>query len=136
MGVCLLIFCTGVLAVGQFGMHLGIDALRTLAFIVLVFGGQASIYAIRERRQFWGPRPSLWLALSSGVDVLFASTLAVSGIAMTRLPALLVAGTLAAAVVYSFVLDLVKVPVFAHFLAGPHDPARERWQLRASASES
>ena len=32
---------------------------------------------------------------------------------MTPLPASLVAGTLAAAAVFAFVLDLVKVPVFA-----------------------
>jgi H+-transporting ATPase len=39
--------------------------------------------------------------------------LAVGGIAMMPLPALLVAGTLAAAAVFAFVLDFVKVPVFA-----------------------
>jgi H+-transporting ATPase len=130
LGVCLLAFCTGVLAVGKFGMNLGIDALRTLAFIVLVFGGQASIYAIRERRHLWGSRPSLLLALASLVDVVIAATLAIGGIAMTPLPAPLVAGTLAAAVLFSFVLDLVKVPVFAQLFAGatpaqPADPAPE-----------
>jgi len=117
VGICLLIFCTGVLAVGKYGLNLGIDALRTLAFVVLVFGGQASIYAIRERRHLWGTPPSLLLALSSIVDVGIASTLAVAGIAMTRLPAWLVAATLAAAVAFSFVLDLVKVQVFSHLFA-------------------
>jgi H+-transporting ATPase len=117
LGVCLLAFCTGVLAVGKYDLNLGIDALRTLAFIVLVFGGQATIYAIRERRHLWGTRPSVLLALSSTVDVVIASTLAVAGIAMTRLPASLVAATLAAAVVFSFVLDLVKVPVFTYLFA-------------------
>ena len=83
MGVCLLAFCIGVLAVGKFGMNLGIEALRTLAFVVLVFGSQATIYAIRERRHLWGTRPSLWLAVSSVADIVIASTLAVGGIAMT-----------------------------------------------------
>jgi H+-transporting ATPase len=32
---------------------------------------------------------------------------------MTPLPALLVAGTLVAAIAFAFVLDVVKVPVFA-----------------------
>jgi H+-transporting ATPase len=36
------------------------------------------------------------------------------GIAMTPIPALVVAGTLAAAVLFALVLDLIKVPVFAH----------------------
>ena len=113
MGVCLLAFCTGVLAVGKFGLNLGTGALRTLAFAALVFGSQATIYAIRERRHLWGSRPSLWLAASSVADILIASTLAVGGIAMTPLPALVVAGTLAAAAAFAFVLDMVKVPVFA-----------------------
>jgi H+-transporting ATPase len=124
LGACVLAFCTGVLAIGEYGLNLEIDQLRTLAFIVLVFGGQATIYAIRERRHLWGTRPSLLLAASSVVDVVIASSLAVNGIAMTRLPASLVAATLAAGVVFSLVLDLVKVPVFAHLFAGRHRTAR------------
>jgi H+-transporting ATPase len=46
-------------------------------------------------------------------DVLIASTLAVGGFAMTRLPVMTVAATLAAAAVFAFVLDTVKVPLFA-----------------------
>jgi H+-transporting ATPase len=113
MGVCLLAFCTGVLAASKFGMNLGTDAMRTVAFVALVFGGQATIYAIRERRHMWGSRPSLLLAASSVADIAIASALAVGGIAMTPLPALLVAGTLVAAVAFAVVLDFVKVPVFA-----------------------
>jgi hypothetical protein len=113
MGICLLAFCSGVLAVGKFEMGLGIDALRTLAFVVLVFGSQATLYAVRQRRHLWGTRPSLWLAVSSVADIGIASTLAIGGIAMTPLPALLVAGTIAAAAVFAFVLDFVKVRVFA-----------------------
>jgi len=50
MGICLLAFCTCVLAVGRFELTLGTNALRTLAFAALVFGSQATIYAIRDRR--------------------------------------------------------------------------------------
>jgi H+-transporting ATPase len=113
LGVCLLAFCTGVLAVGKFGINLGTGALRTLAFVVLVFGSQATVYAIRERRHLWGSRPSLLLAVSSIADIAIASTLAVAGLAMTSLPVPIVVGTLAAATVFAFILDLVKVPVFA-----------------------
>jgi H+-transporting ATPase len=112
-GLCLLAFCTGVLAICRFEINLGTEALRTLAFVVLVFGSQATLYAIRQRRHFWGSRPSLWLAVSSIVDIVIASTLAVGGIAMTPLPVSVVAGVLAAAVAFAFVLDVVKVPVFA-----------------------
>jgi H+-transporting ATPase len=113
LGICLLAFCTGILTIGKFGLNLGTGALRTLAFVVLVFGSQATLYAIRQRRYLWGVRPSFWLAVSSTADIAIASTLAVSGIAMTPLPALFVAGTLAAAAAFAFVLDAVKVPLFA-----------------------
>ena len=86
-----------------------------------MFGSQATIYAIRERRHLWVSRPSLLLALSSLVDIAIASDIGGRRNSMTRLPAPLVVATLAAAVVFSFVLDLVKVPVFAHFVAAELD---------------
>ena len=113
MGICLLTFCTGVLAVGKFEMHLEPEALRTLAFVSLVFGSQATLYAIRQRRHLWGSRPSPWLAVSTVADIAIASILAVGGIAMTPLPALLIAGVLAASAALAVFLDVVKVPVFA-----------------------
>jgi H+-transporting ATPase len=114
MAICLLAFCSAVLALGKLKMGLGIDALRTLAFIALVFGSQATLYAIRQRRHAWGSRPSFSLILSSVADGAIAATLAIGGLAMTPLPASVVTGTLAAASVFAVVLDVVKVPVFAH----------------------
>jgi H+-transporting ATPase len=114
LGVCLLSFCTGVLAVAKFMLHLEYGALQTVAFIVLVFGSQGTIYAIRERRHLWNSRPSLLLAASSLIDIAIASTLAVAGIAMAPIPAVVVAGTFAAAVLFALVLDIIKIPVFAH----------------------
>ena len=113
MGIGLLAFCTGILAIGKFEIDLGTGALRTLAFAALVFGSQTMIYAIRERRHLWASRPSLWLFASSVAGVLIVSVLAVAGIAMTPLPLSVVAGTLATAVAFAFLLDMVKVPVFA-----------------------
>ena len=60
------------------GMEFKIGALRTLAFVVIVFGNQATTYAIRERRRLWSSRPYISCA-SSVVDLLIASTLAVGG---------------------------------------------------------
>jgi H+-transporting ATPase len=54
------------------------------------------------------------LAASSLVDIAIASTLAVAGIAMAPIPAVVVAGALSAAVLFALVLDLIKLPVFAH----------------------
>ncbi|QXX76235.1 Calcium-transporting ATPase [Methylovirgula sp. HY1] len=113
MACCELAFCSGILAVGKFEMGLRIDALRTLAFIALVFGSQAIIYAIRQHRHLWGSRPSLWLVASSVVDILIASTLAIGGLAMAPLPIAVVATTLAAAIAFAVILDLVKLPTFS-----------------------
>jgi H+-transporting ATPase len=84
-----------------------------LAFIVIVFGNQATTYTNRERRHLWSSRPSVWLVVSSVSDLLITATLAIGGIVMSPLPASMVAGTLAAAAVFAVILDQVKVPVFA-----------------------
>jgi H+-transporting ATPase len=112
-GIGELAFCTSVLVFGAYRMGYDIQALRTLAFVVIVFGNQATTYTNRERRRLWSSRPSFWLVLSSVADLMIASTLAIAGIAMTPLPALVVAGTLAAAVAFAVILDLAKVPLFA-----------------------
>jgi H+-transporting ATPase len=114
LGVCLLSFCTGVLAVAKFILHLENAALPTVAFIVLVFGSQGTIYAVRERRHLWNSRPSLLLAVSSVVDIAIASTLAVAGIAMAPITAAVVGSVLASAVLFALVIDLIKLPVFSH----------------------
>jgi H+-transporting ATPase len=112
MGVGELLFCTAVLLFGHYRLRLDIDTLRTLTFIVIVFGNQATTYTNRERRRLWSSRPSLWLAVSSVTDVLIASTLAIAGIAMQPLPASVVLLTLAAACAFALALDCLKVPVF------------------------
>jgi H+-transporting ATPase len=114
IGIALLAFCTGALAIGRFVLDLSAGALQTLTFVVLVFGSQATLYAIRQRRYWWGSRPSLWLVASSVTDLVIAVILAIGGIAMTPLPVAVVAGLLAAAVVFAVVLDAIKLPVFAH----------------------
>ena len=113
LGLALLTFCMGMLAIGTIMLHMGANAQQTLAFITLVFGSQATIYALRERRSMWRSRPSLWLVISSLTDILIASVLALAGIAMTALPPGIIVSVFLAAVVFAFVLDLSKIPVFA-----------------------
>jgi H+-transporting ATPase len=112
MGICELVLCTAALAIGKFRMGLGIEGLRTLAFVVIVFGNQATTYTNRERRHIWSSCPSRWLIASSVVDLMIASMLAVCGIAMAPLPVLAVGGTLMAASLFAFLVDFAKVPVF------------------------
>jgi H+-transporting ATPase len=112
MGVSELVFCTAVLAIAKFRLGFAIETLRTLAFVTIVFGNQATTYTNRERQRLGSARPSGWLIGSSVVDVLIASTLATCGIAMTPLPIVVVGGILVAAAVFAFFLDVTKVPVF------------------------
>jgi H+-transporting ATPase len=112
MGVSELVFCTAVLAIAKFRLGMGIEILRTLAFVAIVFGNQATTYTNRERQRLGSARPSRWLVGSSVLDILIASTLATCGIAMSRLPVLVVGGMLVSAAVFAFILDVAKVPVF------------------------
>ncbi len=114
LGVCFLAFSAGVLAFGKFEMQLGIEALRTLSVVAIVFGSQATTYVIRGRGHIWGLRPSVWLVSSSVADVLIISALAIRGIAMAPLTPAIIASEFAAALVFGLILDGVKVPVFAH----------------------
>ena len=118
MAVCLLAFCSSVLLVGKFELGLGIDALRPLAFIALVFGTQATIYAIRQRRHLWGSLPEP-LARRVVRNCYSASVLSIEAIAMAPLPAWIVAGTFAAAAGFAVVADTVKV----HQLPAERAPA-------------
>jgi H+-transporting ATPase len=112
MGVCEMIFCTAVLAIARFRLGFGIDMLRTLAFVVIVFGNQATTYTNRERQRLGSCRPSRLLVGCSALDLLIASTLATCGIAMSPLPILVVGGTLVSAAVFAFLVDFAKVPLF------------------------
>ncbi len=112
MGVSELMFCVAALEVGRFRLGQGIEPLRTLAFLILVFGNQASIYLNRDRRRLGSSRPGRWLVVSSAVDVLSAAALAIFGIAMAPVPVLIVIYTLLAAAIFAFILDFAKVPVF------------------------
>lgn len=112
MGVCELAFCTAVLMVGKFRLGLGIGDLQTMSFLAVVFGNEASLYALRSRQSLWST-PSGWLVLSSVADVVIASTLATRGIVMTASPVILVAGTLIAAVAFAFVADIAKFPILS-----------------------
>jgi H+-transporting ATPase len=111
MGIGELIFCVSVLAFGFYRLGYGIDTLRTLTFVVIVFGNQATTYTNRERQRLWSSRPSSWLIASSVVDLLIASILAIGGIAMEPLPKSVVLGTLALAVALAVLLDFVKIPI-------------------------
>jgi H+-transporting ATPase len=112
MGAGELLFCTGMFAFGDFYLHLSLPSLQTLAFILIVFGNQATTYNNRERRHLWSSWPSKWVVISSAADMTAAAVLAAAGLAMQSLPIYLIAGSLVAAAAFAVALDLLKVPVF------------------------
>jgi H+-transporting ATPase len=113
LGLCDLAFCSGLLALAKFRLDLGTGALRSFAAVTLVFSGQAVFYTVRERRRLWTSRPSLWFMLSSVADVAIIAFLAVNGLLMAPLPLAVVAAILAAAILFTFLLDAVKTALFA-----------------------
>jgi H+-transporting ATPase len=112
MGIGELTFCTAILAYGKYAMDMDLNTLRTLAFVSIVYGNQATTYNNRERRHLWSSRPGNWVLASSSIDILIATTLSVTGIAMSPLPILIVIGSLAGAAAFAVVFDFVKVPAF------------------------
>jgi H+-transporting ATPase len=116
MGISELIFCAAALATAKFRLAFGVEALRTVAFVVIVFGNQATTYANRGHQRIGSCRPSRWLVGSSVVDLLITSTLAIFGIGMSPVPLAVVGGTLVSAAAFAFVLDFAKVPVFTRLI--------------------
>ncbi len=113
VGLGELTYCTGMLAIAMREWRLDVDALRTLAFLLVVFGNQATCYINRDRRHWWSSRPSNWLIASSVADVAIASTLALAGIGMMAVPGGIVALTLGGAIAFLLVFDLLRAPLFA-----------------------
>jgi len=115
IGLFDLAFCAGILTISVLVMKLDIDTLRTMTLVTLAFNGQAVFYVVRERKRLWSSRPSLIVFVSSVLDLLIIGTLATQGILMAPLPLSDVASIFAAAVALAFVMDQVKVWLFASF---------------------
>lgn len=115
LGLCFLAFCVGIVAFGKFEVRLGIEALRTLSVVAIVYGSQATIYALRARRHMWGLRPTVWLVLSTIADVAIITVLASRGIAMAPLSLPILGCEFAAALLFGLILDVVKIPILLRF---------------------
>ncbi len=115
LGACKLGFSTMILAIGKFRFGLSQPELQTLAFVTLVFGNQAVLFVLRERRHMWSSRPSNWIFASSVADVTIAITLALSGTLMQAMTWRALAAVFLAAIGFAFILDQVKRPATAIF---------------------
>ncbi|GEM_PF-105041 len=112
LGLMDLVFSTGVIAAGKNRLGLNVAELQTLAFVTIVFAGQATVYVARERGRMWHSRPGCWLLLSSFLDLGIAILLATTGILMRPLPARVIGQVFVATILFSFVLDSVKFAAF------------------------
>lgn len=108
LGLSKLAFSSSLLAFGKFQLGLGPIDLQTLAFVTLVFGNQALLYVLRERRHIWSSRPGFWVLASSVADIGIVLALALPGILMGPLPWRLVAAVFAAAAAFALILDQIK----------------------------
>ena len=103
------------MAFGKFELLFGIEQLRTLLVVAIVYGSQATIYALRARRHMWGLRPTMWLVLSSLADIAIITVMAHRGIAMASLSLSILGFEFAAAALFGLILDGIKIPILSRF---------------------
>lgn len=107
-----LFFATSVLLVGVKVFHLDPNAIPSLAFLTLVIGNQATIYAIRDRGHFWNSQPGKWLLASSFLDIVVAVGLSHFGVLMSPLSDHLIGVVFLLTFCYLIVLDSLKKLIF------------------------
>jgi H+-transporting ATPase len=100
---------------GRNWLQLPLSQLQTLIFVMLVFTGQSNVYLVRERSHLWVSRPSPWLMLSSGADIIVVTLLATKGIMMAAIPWTLTVSLLVVVLVFALLVDSLKIPIFRHF---------------------
>ncbi len=113
LGACKLAFSTAILAVGKFRLGFDAGALQSLAFVTLVFGNQAVLFVLRERRPMWSSRPSNWIVAASLTGIAIVAALALSGTLMAPLTWRVLVAVFVAAVGFALILDWLKRPVTA-----------------------
>ncbi len=95
--------------------YLSMPQVQTMVFLTLVFTGQATLYLVRESKHFWHSRPSNWMLIFTGLDIIFVTILACKGILMAQIPLSLVFLLLGSTAVYFFFLDLLKFKIIKLF---------------------
>jgi len=113
LGLCKLGFSTAMLALGTFRLGLDAAELQTLAFVTLVFGNQAVLYVVRERRHMWSSLPGNWVLAASVADIAIVSALALAGILMEPLTWRVVVAIFLGAIGFAFFLDQIKLRITA-----------------------
>ena len=112
LAVSMLILSFTVFFLGRDVLGLKLAELQTLVFVMLVATGQGNVYLVRERGPLWRSRPSVWLMLSSIIDLLVVATMAKTGVLMTPISLTWIVMMLVGVAAYLLLLDRLKVLVF------------------------
>ena len=112
LAALLAFFSLLILFIGRAVLFLSTSQIQTLAFLMLVFGGQGTVYLVRARGHFWKSRPSAWMLWSSAADIAIVAALAIQGTWMAPLRPSLVGALLGAVGSYLFLVDYLKVAIF------------------------
>jgi H+-transporting ATPase len=115
MGIFLCGIMVALLAIGIGWLGLGLDQIRTLVIIGLVFTGQFTIIVVRERGHFWDSRPARLVSATIAFSIIAFAILAMAGIALTPLAPTIVLAVLAASALYTFAMDWPKEWLFKRF---------------------
>ncbi len=93
-----------------FALPLG--EVRTIIFLTLVFGSQATIYVVRSGSAAWRVRPPKFVLMMSALGLAVSTLLGLAGLYMQQVPWQVVAVLLLVVVVASLVADAIKAPLF------------------------
>ncbi|HVB86728.1 MAG TPA: plasma-membrane proton-efflux P-type ATPase [Candidatus Dormibacteraeota bacterium] len=115
LGCCILAFSFAIFLYARDILALPLPQLQTIVFLTLVFTGQGTVYLVRERGHFWRSRPSNWLMLSSGLDILVVAFVAAHGILMAAVALKVIVAVFGACVVFLSALDFAKLSVLRQF---------------------
>jgi H+-transporting ATPase len=108
-----LAYYIGVLAIGWLVLRLDPGRMRTLTFLMMVLGGQATLYVLRERGRLWHSLPATPMLLASAGAVVCLTSLALAGVLMRPLTPVIAASLLGTTLLYALALDTIKALVFA-----------------------
>jgi H+-transporting ATPase len=107
-GLVTLGYATLMLLAGRAFWHLPLPQIRTLSFLTLMLAVQASVYVVREERWLWSSTPGPWLAAATAAMVGSSLMAAGWGILMAPLAPGILAASLASALFFMFLLDVLK----------------------------
>jgi len=107
-----LMFSVGIVAAGKWIYGIGAEQLQALAFVTLVLGNQALLFAVRGPEPLRRRAPGRWVVIACIADVAISQALAGTGTLMARLPTLTLGACLVAAGGLTLLFEAIKRPVF------------------------